>query len=85
MAKTKTKTPAAAFVVTRSGRERFLTDHEVAAWLGVTTSTLSIWRCTKRYPLNYVRVGRLIRYRESDVLQFVESRMVSPIALAAAL
>ena len=79
----KTKMPAAALIVTRSGRERFLTDNEVADWLGTTTSTLAIWRCTQRYNLAYVKVGRLVRYRESDVLDFLESRLVKPAALAA--
>ena len=43
--------------------------------LGIETSTLAVWRSTKRYALPYVKVGRLIRYRESDVEAFIESRV----------
>lgn len=53
--------------------ERMLTPPEAAEVLGVTTQTLSIWRCTKRYALKYVKVGRLVRYRESDIMAFIEA------------
>ena len=43
--------------------------------LGIETSTLAVWRSTKRYAFPYVKVGRLIRYRESDVEAFIESRV----------
>ena len=43
--------------------------------LGIETSTLAVWRSTKRYALPYIKVGRLIRYRESDVEAFIESRV----------
>ncbi|RLM48864.1 DNA-binding protein, partial [Halorubrum sp. Atlit-28R] len=36
-----------------------------AEYIGVEKTTLAIWRCTKRYPLPYVKVGRLVRYRRS--------------------
>jgi len=47
-----------------------LTPQDVATRLGVSTTTLSTWRCTKRYPLPYVKVGRLVRYRLADVDAF---------------
>lgn len=49
---------------------------EAAAYLGVAPSTLAIWRCTKRYPLPYIKVGRLVRYRKSDLDAFLISRTV---------
>jgi len=52
-----------------------LVKEEVAAGiLGVTCGTLQVWRCTKRYPLPYVKVGRLVRYRTSDLQAFLQSR-----------
>lgn len=36
---------------------------------------MSTWRCTKRYPLPYVKVGRLVRYRETDVDAFEIARL----------
>ncbi|MEE9234963.1 MAG: helix-turn-helix domain-containing protein [Candidatus Acidoferrales bacterium] len=57
---------------------RLLTPDDAAAAIGVCTATLSIWRCTKRYDLPYVRCGRLIRYKEKDVADFIERRRVTP-------
>ncbi len=57
---------------------KLLTPDEAAAAIGVCTATLSIWRCTKRYDLSYIRCGRLIRYKETDVLDFLERRRVTP-------
>ncbi|MDA0780698.1 MAG: helix-turn-helix domain-containing protein [Rickettsiales bacterium] len=50
-----------------------LTPKEVSKMLGVTESTLNVWRCTKRYPLNYVKIGFHVRYRKDDVMNFIES------------
>ena len=57
---------------------KLLNEDDAAALLGVEATTLAVWRCTKRYGLAYVRVGRLIRYKESDLLDFLESRRVMP-------
>jgi excisionase family DNA binding protein len=53
-----------------------LTESEAADFLGVGPKTLAIWRSTKRYPLSYVKVGRLVRYYRSDLVSFLESRRV---------
>lgn len=47
--------------------------------LGVDVKTLAVWRCTKRYPLPWVRVGRNVMYKPEDVQAFIESRTVSPV------
>jgi len=54
---------------------QLLTPQDVADRLGVSTTTLSTWRCTKRYPLPYVKVGRLVRYRLADVEDFELNRL----------
>jgi excisionase family DNA binding protein len=53
-----------------------LTPKEAAEYLGVQVATLSIWRCTKRYPLPYIKVGRLVRYKRSDLDLFLAARTV---------
>lgn len=45
-----------------------------AQYLGVKPPTLDIWRCTKRYPLPFIKVGRLVRYRQSALDAFLLSR-----------
>jgi excisionase family DNA binding protein len=55
-------------------KPKLLTPREVADILGIDPQTLNKWRCTKRYNLPYIRVGRLIRYREGDVQAFIAAR-----------
>ena len=52
-----------------------LTPKDVSEILGVSVETLNVWRATNRYPLPYVKAGRLVRYRMTDVNQFIESRL----------
>lgn len=47
-----------------------------AAYLGVQAHTLAAWASTRRYPLRYVKVGRLVRYRKSDLDDFLAKRTV---------
>jgi excisionase family DNA binding protein len=54
---------------------KLLTPSEVAKILGLSVETLNVWRATKRYPLPYVKSGRLVRYRISDVENFINSRL----------
>lgn len=59
----------------RAETKSLLTPQDVADRLGVSTTTLATWRCTKRYPLAYVKVGRLVRYRIADVEAFEMIRL----------
>ena len=52
-----------------------LTPQSVAEMLGVNVETLNVWRATNCYKLPYVKVGRLVRYRLSDVNNFITSRL----------
>jgi excisionase family DNA binding protein len=49
---------------------------QAASYLGVAEETLAIWRCTKRYSLSYIKVGRLVQYRKSDLDAFLAARTV---------
>jgi len=54
---------------------KLLTANEVSALLGVSPGTLQVWRSTKRYPLKYLKIGGLVRYRESDLIEFMRGRV----------
>lgn len=54
-----------------------LTPQDAAAVLGVETQTLAKWRCQKSYSLRYIKVGGLVRYRRSDLDQFLSDRTVT--------
>ena len=64
-----------------SGVSRLLTEGEAAELLGVTPQTLSIWRCTRRYSLAWIKCGRLVRYKLKDIEKFIESRRVQPLSV----
>ena len=55
-------------------RPKLLTEKEAAEYLGVSPSTLTVWRCTRRYPLAFLKIGRCIRYRPEALEEFMESR-----------
>jgi len=57
---------------------RLLTRPEAAEYLGLATSTLEVWASTKRYDLPYCKVGRAVRYRQSDLDAFLERGTVNP-------
>lgn len=54
-----------------------LSEQQTAEVLGVKATTLQVWRSTRRYPLQYVKVGRNVRYRASAVQAFIDSRTVA--------
>jgi excisionase family DNA binding protein len=53
-----------------------LTTSETAAYLGVTEGTISVWRCTRRYPIPYIKIGRLVKYRKSALDAFLAQRTI---------
>ena len=54
---------------------RDLLDERAAAELiDVAPGTLSVWRSTGRYNLPFIKIGRKVRYRRSDLLAWMEAR-----------
>jgi excisionase family DNA binding protein len=53
-------------------KELLYSTEAVADILGVSPSTLARWRRTGEPDLPYVRVGSRIRYRASDLAEFLE-------------
>ncbi|MCO5398410.1 helix-turn-helix domain-containing protein [Ralstonia soli] len=51
-----------------------LSTGQAAAYLGVTRHTLEVWRSVGRYGLPFIKVGRLVRYRKTDLEAFLASR-----------
>lgn len=60
-------------------QSNLLTREEAAEYLGVTARTLAVWACVKRYNLPYVKVGRLVKYRRTDLDNFIAHRTVDQI------
>lgn len=55
---------------------KLLTEDEAAKELRMSPATLATWRCTGRYPLRFIRMGRSVRYRMQDLEAFIRSRTV---------
>lgn len=52
--------------------DKLLNGHEAAAFLGITYHTLAVWKSTKRYNVPYVKIGRLVKYRRTDLERFID-------------
>lgn len=51
-----------------------LTRDEAAQFLGLKPQTLASWQSTGRYRLPVVKVGRLARYRLTDLQSWIDRR-----------
>jgi hypothetical protein len=49
---------------------------QTAKYLGITSDTLAVWRCNKIYNLQYIKVGKSVKYRVSDLDNFINSRVM---------
>jgi excisionase family DNA binding protein len=57
-------------------KDEILCNSDAAEYIGVTPRTLEVWRCTKRYQIPFIKVGRLVKYRKSALDAFLESRTI---------
>ena len=55
---------------------KLITRTETAKLLGIKAGTLAVWACTKRYGLEYIKIGARVMYKLEDVLQFIEEHRV---------
>lgn len=65
---------AVSAIIKDRSTDPLFTPKETAAYLGVTENTLSVWRCVGRYDIQYIKVGRLVKYRKSALDAFLERR-----------
>lgn len=65
---------ALAPILKNHSTDPLLTPPEAAAYIGVTENTLSVWRCVGRYNIQFVKVGRLVKYRKSALDAFLDRR-----------
>lgn len=59
-----------------------LTAEQAAEYIGVQPQTLAAWRSTGRYDLPFVRAGRAIRYRKSDLDAWMARRTATSVTEA---
>ncbi len=51
-----------------------MTRKQAADYLGVRPQTLAVWGSTGRYSLPFLKVGRNVRYRKSDLDLWLRKR-----------
>ena len=64
-----------------SAADELLTTAQVAKVYGISQSTLRKWRCIAAGPC-FIRVGRAVRYRRSDLAEFLAARTYTSTAEA---
>ena len=69
--------PPSTFTELLNRHSDLLTREQAADYLGVTSRTLAVWACVKRYSLPYVKVGRLVKYRRTDLDEFISRRTIT--------
>lgn len=57
-----------------------LDDPDAASLIGVKPGTLPVWRSTGRYAIPYIKVGRRVKYRTSDLLRWLDERTRTSVA-----
>jgi excisionase family DNA binding protein len=60
---------------------RLLTPDEAAAYLGISKLTMYEWISKRK--IEYVKVGRLVKFRERTLEQWIEKHTVKPLNKAA--
>lgn len=63
-------------ILKNQSTDPLFTPPEAAAYIGVTENTLSVWRCVGRYNIQFVKVGRLVKYRKSALDAFLDRRTI---------
>jgi len=49
---------------------------QAAAYLGLTNhNTLYVWQCNKTHKIPYLKIGRKVLYRITDLDAFIEANM----------
>ena len=68
--------PTSTHIIASQNANKLLTTKEAADYIGVLPGTLGIWRCTKRHMIPFIKVGRLVKYRKSDLDTFLDQRTI---------
>ena len=61
-----------------------MTRIEAAEYLSVSVGTLAVWACTRRVQVPFVKLGRAVRYRKSDLDAWLSKQTVHPTTSAPA-
>lgn len=69
-------TDRAAIGLTCVNHDTLMSNAEAAAYIGIEKETLDCWRCSGRYLIPHIKVGRLVKYRKNDLDEWLNSRRI---------
>lgn len=52
-----------------------MTPRDAAVYIGVKINTLAVWRMTNRYGLPFVKLGKVVRYRKTDLDEWINKNI----------
>ena len=61
----------------QAAQPRYLDTRQASELTGIATVTLERWRVDREGP-PYVKLGRLVKYRRTDLDDFMEARLTLP-------
>ncbi len=64
--------PVSKYSASNNDDYLLIDDKETSKILHITPETLAVWRCTNRYDLPYVKLGRKVRYKLKDIHDFID-------------
>jgi hypothetical protein len=53
-----------------------LDSEQAAKFLGTTANTLGVWRCNRAVRLPFIKLGKAVRYRLSDLEAYLKANTV---------
>lgn len=53
--------------------DKLLSTDQVASILNLSDGTLRVWRSLGKKELPYIKLGRAVRYREKDILEYIKN------------
>ena len=53
-----------------------LSTEDAAIYLGISARTLETWRCKQKYNIPYVRIGSVVRYKISDLDNYIHKNTI---------
>jgi len=60
-----------------SNTPTLLTRSQAGEYIGIAGQTLAVWALTGKHSLPFIKSGRKVLYRKSDLDKFLESRIVN--------
>jgi excisionase family DNA binding protein len=68
-----------SLTIIRANVRELVSRKEAADILNVQPQTLAKWGSTQRYDLPYIKVGKAVRYRRTDLQKFMERHTVGAV------